>query len=108
MFIDVFLEKADFKYSGYCNNLGPQDLSRPLWVWFGCECGFGGAHAPLGTTTPQRCIVHCAIFKKSASNPVIPRGLTIVVLHFKKHYKTPCTPWGLDKVCKMWYNIRIK
>ena len=102
MFIDVFLEKADFKYSGYCNNPGSQDLSRPLSV------GFGGAHAPLGTTTPQRCIVHCAIFKKSASNPVIPRVFTIVVLHFKKHYKTPCTPWGLDKVCKKWYNIRIK
>lgn len=29
VFIDVFLEKADFKYSRYCNNLGPQDLNRP-------------------------------------------------------------------------------
>lgn len=41
MFIDVFLEKADFKYSRYCNNLGPQDLNRP----------------------PVMCFVHCAIRK---------------------------------------------
>ena len=39
--LDVFLEKADFKYSRYCNNLGPQDLNRP----------------------PVMCFVHCAICK---------------------------------------------
>lgn len=59
MFIDVFLEKADFKYSGYCNNLGPRDLSRPL----GCGLGVGvglGVHMHLWGLRPPKgalCIV---------------------------------------------------
>lgn len=59
MFIDVFLEKAYFKYSRLCNNLAPGIGYTPLGCGLGVRVGLG-VHKHLWGLRPPKgalCIV---------------------------------------------------